>query len=314
MKTPTPTKFGGFIGSLSIALATHAFAAPNVSSVQDYLGPQFHAVQQHAPPSVKTATAGASAAETLARWNQIAINASGLDHTPVAAGDPRVFGEQLGPARASRAMAIVHIAMFDSVNAVLGGYKSYTSILPAKNASIAAAIAQAARDTLSALFPSQQAIFDQALSSDLYQISVGAAKSDGVELGHRTAAAILALRSGDGSAQAEQKLGVQFFPSDDAGKWRQDPISKGPIALGALWNQVTPFVAAILDSISRSGPAGDIQPGIRSRILTRSNFSAATALSLPPCAQSIRRKPEFIGLTTARLACARLHVCITKSR
>src|SRR5688572_16128928 len=52
------------------------------------------------------------------RWNQIAIDASGLDHTPVAAGESRAFGEQLGPGRASRAMAIVHVAMFDCLTAV----------------------------------------------------------------------------------------------------------------------------------------------------------------------------------------------------
>jgi hypothetical protein len=242
MKTLAQPKFGAFIGSLSIALAAHAFAGPNITTVQGYLGPQFHAVQRPSSPSANTAATGATAAETLARWNQIAIDASGLDHTPVAAGDTRVFGEQLGPARASRAMAIVHIAMFDSVNGVLGGYKSYTNIAPATNASIPAAIAQSARDTLTALFPSQHATFDQALAIDLNQISAGTAKTDGIDLGHRAAAAILALRLSDGSAHAEPKLGLQFFPSNDAGKWRQDPISQSPIALGALWNQVTPFV------------------------------------------------------------------------
>ena len=57
----------------------------------------------------------------LKDWNRIAIDASGLDHTPVAPGETRTFGEQLGPGRASRAMAIVHIAIFDSVNAIFGG-------------------------------------------------------------------------------------------------------------------------------------------------------------------------------------------------
>src|SRR3954469_7221242 len=56
--------------------------------------------------------------DPLHRWNQIAIDASGLDHTPVAPGESRTFGEQLGPGRSARAMAIVHIAMFDVVNAV----------------------------------------------------------------------------------------------------------------------------------------------------------------------------------------------------
>ena len=62
-----------------------------------------------------------------------------------------------GPARASRAMAIVHIAVFDAVNAISGHYRSYTGIpAAARNTSMEAAIAQAAHDTLSALFPSQQ--------------------------------------------------------------------------------------------------------------------------------------------------------------
>ena len=54
----------------------------------------------------------------------------------------------------------------DAVNAILGGYKSYTNLAPVPTASIAAAVAQAAHDTLSALFPSQQATFDQALATD----------------------------------------------------------------------------------------------------------------------------------------------------
>jgi hypothetical protein len=233
-------KFFTFIGILVMPAAL--LAAPSPSNVRDYLGPRFGAIRLAASSSAKSELTGHSATDTLVHWNQIAVDASGLDHTPVKAGDTRIFGEQLGPARASRAVAIVHIAMFDSVNAVLGGYHSYTNIAPAKDASITAAIAQAAHDTLIALFPSQQATCDQALASDLDQISAGAAKTDGIDLGHRAATAVLALRSNDGSAQAEPKLGTQFITSDDPGKWRQDPISQAPIALGAYWGQVAPFV------------------------------------------------------------------------
>src|SRR5467141_2433798 len=68
-------------------------------------------------------------AELLRHWSGIAIDASGLDHTPNGTGVPtHTFGEQFGPTRASRAMAIVHIAMFDSIDAVMGGYQSYTGI------------------------------------------------------------------------------------------------------------------------------------------------------------------------------------------
>jgi len=62
-----------------------------------------------------------------------------------------VFGEQFGPGRSSRALAIVHIAIFDAVNAVVGGYQSYTRLRAAsEDASVEAAIALAAHDTLTA--------------------------------------------------------------------------------------------------------------------------------------------------------------------
>ena len=235
-------RFIAFICGISLAFVGSASAQRTVNDVQDYLGPRFHGTEQNAP-SLNLSSPGPSAADSLRHWNQIAIDASGLDHTPLAPGETRVFGEQLGPARASRAMAIVHIAMFDSVNGIAGGFRSYTNVRPARTgASITTTIAQAARDTLTALFPSQQSTFDQFLASDLNQVRDGRAKTDGIDMGHRAAVAILSLRSNDGSQLPEPRLGVQFFPSDQPGKWRQDPISQSPIALGAYWGTVRPFV------------------------------------------------------------------------
>jgi hypothetical protein len=181
-------------------------------------------------------------------WNQVAVDASGLDHTPPANGENRVFGEQFGPLRASRAMAIVHIAIFDAVNAIAGGYRSYTGQPPVTTpTSMNAAIAQAAHDTLAALFPSQTAIFDQRLAEDLDQIQDGPSKIQGIDLGRRAADAILALRADDGSQHEEPQLGVQFITGNEPGRWRQDPVSLLPLALGAYWDQVTPFVLQSAD-------------------------------------------------------------------
>jgi len=178
----------------------------------------------------------------LVHWNGIAIDASGLDHTPVAPGENRIFGEQLGPGRASRAIAIVHIAIFDAVNAIHNEWKSYTGIEPAPpGASVNAAIAQAAHDTLASMFPSQAGAFKRALTRDLELIS-DRGQDEGRKVGRRAAAAILALRKNDGSAKPEPRLGVDFFPSNQPGKWRQDPVSQIPIALGAHWGGVKPFV------------------------------------------------------------------------
>src|SRR5438093_853457 len=46
----------------------------------------------------------------------------------------------------------------------------------------------------------------------------------------------------DGSRHPEPRVGVDFITSDEPGKWRQDPISQNPLALGAHWGEVAPFV------------------------------------------------------------------------
>ena len=186
-----------------------------------------------------------AAADALRYWNQVALDATGLDHTPVAAGENRIFGEQLGPGRSSRALAIVHIAMFDAVNAIVGGYQSYTGIQRAREAaSIDTAIATAARDTLVQMFPSQKPHFEALYEEDLERLSAfdGRLKRRGVEIGDRAAAAILTMRVNDGSAGADPKMGSQWITSDEPGHWRQDPIGLSPIALGAYWGEVKPFV------------------------------------------------------------------------
>jgi len=219
-------------------LTVLTFAAVLDDRFNAVFGPHFHA-GRNVPP-----LAGPKhGLDSLHRWNVIAIDASGLDHTPVAPGEDRVFGEQLGPGRASRAMAIVHIAMFDAVDAVFGGYTSYTGTQAAHGPmSVDVAIAQAARDTLAALFPSQAPTFDAYLAEDLAAVNNAQQRANGIDLGHRAAAAILAMRFNDGSQIPELHIGVDYFPSDLPGHWRQDPISLIPLALGAHWGECLPFV------------------------------------------------------------------------
>src|SRR6266404_2528135 len=108
--------------------------------------------------------------ERLLKWNGIALETTALDHTPVSKSpgvDPRRFGEQLGPHKSSRAMAIVHIAMFEAVNAVSRKYASYTNLIPSSGSvSVDAAIAKAAHDTLVWLYPSQTIRLDELYNQD----------------------------------------------------------------------------------------------------------------------------------------------------
>lgn len=225
------------------ASATFSSASASDRELRALWGPRYQASPQIDHRIHRQRRPRSRAADWVHHWNAVAIDASGLDHTPVGVGENRIFGEQLGPARASRAMAIVHIAIFEAVNAMDGHYKSYVGLPRVRGeVSLRAAISQAARDTLTALFPSQGPSFDAELTDDLSTIPNGRAKTNGIELGKRAARAIIALRANDGSQHGEPRVGSDFITSSDPGKWRQDPISMNPLALGADWEHVTPFV------------------------------------------------------------------------
>jgi len=245
--------------------------------------------------------------DAVRRWNQIAIDASGLDHTPPAPGENRVFKEQLGPGRASRAMAIVHIAMFDTANAILNRYNSYTGLRAPGNAiSMRAAISQAAHDTLVALFPAQTAIFDARLAEDLGTVKNPKQKANGIDLGRQAAAAILILRVDDGAEHPEPLIGPNWITGDLPGNWRMDPISQIPVALGAHWGECIPFVlqassqfrvmpcpamdspeyTAAYDEVKRLGGDGIITPTERTADQTHAGifwaYDGTPSLCAPP--------------------------------
>src|SRR5438874_5124685 len=224
------------LAGLILSVLTFAFGTNH--GFNEVFGPLFHPA-----PNVPPLVGPRHGLDSLHRWNVVAINATGLDHTPVAPGENRVFGEQLGPGRSSRAMAIVHVAMFDALDAIVGGYTSYTGTQAAHGpVSVDVAISQAAHDTLAALFPSQTATFDAYIAEDLAVVRNALQKANGIDLGQRTAAAILAMRFNDGSQFPEPRIGIDYFPSDLPGHWRQDPISLIPLALGAHWGECISFV------------------------------------------------------------------------
>ncbi|PYN86975.1 MAG: chloroperoxidase [Candidatus Rokuibacteriota bacterium] len=258
-----PTRRAFMVGMLALALPARAGADGFPGGLGEVFGPRFGARPnlQDLRPRRRP---GPGAIDRLRHWNEIAVDASGLDHTPVPPGDPRVFGEQVGPGRSSRAMAIVHIAVFDALNAIVGGYQGYTGLRPAPDgASVEAAIALAAHDTLVALFPSQKADLDAELVDDLAVVRDGRAKTNGIKIGQSAAAAILGRRADDGAQHAEPRVGIDFITGDEPGEWRQDPISQHPLALGAHWGEVAPFVLKSGDQFRVPPP-----PGLDSREYT----------------------------------------------
>ncbi len=112
--------------------------------------------------------------------------------------------KQLPNAPLTRNLAMMHVAMFEAVNAIDGRYKPYKLALPAeRTASKDAAAAAAAHAVLIDLYPDQKPKLDEALQASLIAVAEGDAKTKGIELGKKAAAGIIALRADDGSNAVE---------------------------------------------------------------------------------------------------------------
>jgi PAP2 superfamily len=107
--------------------------------------------------------------------------------------------KQITPAFNGRQMAMLHIAMFEAVNAIERRYAPYKLSLAAERTfSKDAAAAAAAHGVLVAVHPERQAALDAELAASLAPIANGEAKAKGIELGKKAAAEIIALRADDG--------------------------------------------------------------------------------------------------------------------
>src|SRR5262245_24745894 len=147
------------------------------------------------------------------------------------------MNDELGPTRSSRALAIEHVAMFDAWNSIHRQFTPYLTMVPhAQGASDEAAVAQAAHDTILAMYPSQQAFIDTALQNSLALVPSGPQKARGIEVGQIVAQAILAARANDGS----QIPGV-YVPDGLPGHHVADPLNPDQGFLTPAWGSVNTF-------------------------------------------------------------------------
>ena len=175
-------------------------------------------------------------ADAVMDWNLIA-----------EAVAPRFGAPQLQ----SRAQAMVQIAVHDALNAIEPRYARYTSIgAAAAGASADAATAAAARQTLLGLLaPLPDSALKLAAVNTIetaYGAAIGPAPYDaptqsGIDTGNAAAAAILAMRSTDGSETPH--LPYTLLPG--IGVYQPTPNPEFPAAIVpafAGWAHVTPFV------------------------------------------------------------------------
>lgn len=168
-------------------------------------------------------------------WNEVALAAIRADNT--------------APPKAARALAIVHTAVFDAVNAVTPRYKAYYYGTPAPAGTDPRAAALAAGATaLAALFPAQKATFEKVLAAQLQLLGNPRGKELGVAVGTAAAQDILAFRQADGSATPGT-----FTPGSGPGQWVPTPPANAAYAL-PNWGKVTPFAIPSLAGFQPPGP------------------------------------------------------------
>src|ERR671914_223847 len=130
--------------------------------------------------------------------------------------------------------AMMHLAVFEAVNTIVGDYKPYLGTIEAPvGASPEAAAIAAAHRTLVSLYPTSEESLDAPRDDSLSAIPDGPAKNDGIAVGEAAADAILALRTNDGVANASDP---PYTPGAEPGEWRPTP-PEFPEALFPNWGK-----------------------------------------------------------------------------
>jgi len=170
-------------------------------------------------------------ADVVLDWNATAV-ATMLSQTPAP---PSPFAQ-------ARFMAITQLAVFEAVNAVTGKYTPYLgTIVAPEGASPEAAAIAAAHGVLRNYFPASAGALDAARASSLLAIPDGQAKDDGIATGEAAAAAMILLRTNDGSAPPEF-----FVPgAPGPGVWEATPscplVNGIQVGVFLNWRNVKPF-------------------------------------------------------------------------
>jgi hypothetical protein len=196
-------------------------------------------------------------------WNAIAQNA-----IVTVAGQP-IQRSQLW-------ITLVHVAIYDAVISISGGYEQF-KVTPAhlRPASAEAAAIAAAHGILVRLLPNQEATLDAARTNSLAAIRDGKKKENGITIGEEVAERLLQIHNGVIPTLA-------YTPGSGPGMWQPTPPGFLPALLPGF-AQVTPF-ALTNPSQFRPGP-----PPALSSALWVDNYNEVEAYGR---AQGSLRTPE----------------------
>lgn len=164
-----------------------------------------------------------------------------LDWNAVMMGAIRM--ENSGPTLSTRNLTILHLSMYDAVQAVARTCQPYRfQPEPAPDTSLEAAAVGAGYEVLKVLYPSARARADEAFDLWESRVTDPTGVSEGLTLGTAVARQVIQLRSADGS-----QTQVPYIPSNEPGAWRRTPPFFRP-PLDPHWRHVRPFAIPDIDS------------------------------------------------------------------
>ena len=188
-----------------------------------------------ATTSLLLATAALAANDPVIEWNSIMLSTTATQN----------------PFFQARFATITQLAVFEAVNAIDQDFDPYLGTISAPpDASADAAAAAAAHAVLKNYFSANAAALDAALAVSLARIPDGIRKQAGIAVGEAAAAAMIALRTGDGSTPPAFYLPATANP----GEWQTTPGC--PAAGGILlqWRNLRPFAVESTDQFRAPPP------------------------------------------------------------
>ncbi len=189
------------------------------------------------PPSIRAAVTNGTlvAQDVVTMWNLIALEMVKTN-------------AQMAPV-ASRTLAMMHGAMYDTVNSIDGTYSPYReTVRPGYACSMEAGAAAAAYTVLSGVYTGQTAYLNQALSNSLALVANGLAKTNGVALGTSIAQGMLAWRAADMMLM----MMTNYTAGTNPGDWRPTPPGYLPPMM-PHWGMAPHF--SLTDAMQFSPPA-----------------------------------------------------------
>jgi len=163
--------------------------------------------------------------EVVLDWNVVSFEAMG------GAAAPHGLA-------ASRAHAMMHLAMHDALNAIAPRYQTYAYHQKNKQANPIAAMATAAYEVLVVVADaSQKPALDSHLAASLAKVPEGDSKKEGIELGKKTAAAILEARKNDAASQNP----ISPIPPSTGQPGIYQAVPPFDFVFAPFWSELKPF-------------------------------------------------------------------------